>query len=375
MGIKRNEVPEPQWTKWDYAERIKHELFSSELWKETMDWNTIQEHVKRMESACQLIGRNCPARLFSAYADLLEANLYVLDDLFYFLTGIRIGCGEGLGIITAYSRLRFWNMGFYKEMKAIAGGLNRIEQHFLSCLPSSSKSGGNRAYAYAYAAYEGGEEDTEQVKNIIGFLDNYKTFTYTYDKTIEFANISGLVELYRQSKKGQEFIKPWRRDFAGSRDSLIAKLEKDPKLGLWVNKCTHLREDEDAVVQLFCDDIGILTNIEESCNVDNWLAILNILAVLQEYDELHAQSDPSITKPDKIDEEVLLTRLSVFFPVEAIAKRFVDAARTMDNRNTIALVKHYKEYGQCVDTSKALWELLHEAGLYTAKYSNWSAQI
>ena len=376
MGIKRSEVAEPQWTKWDYAELIKHDLFSSELWKRTMDWNTILKHVKKMEIACLLIDKNCPSRLFSAYADLLEANLYILDDLFYFFTGIRIGCGEGLGIITAYSRLRFWNMVFYKEMKAIAVGLNRIEQHFLSCLPSSSGSVEDRAYAYAYAAYEEGEEDKEQVKNIIGFLQNYRTLTYCFDKTIEFAHINGLVEQYRQSKKGQEFIKPWRRDFAGSRDNLIAKLEKDPNLGLWVNKCTHLREDEDAVVQLFCDDIGILTNIEESCNVDNWLAIITIIAVLQEYDEQHAPSEPPTTKPLKIDKEILLTKLSVFIPDEAIARKFVDAAtNNMNDRQIIALVKHYKKYGQCVDTSKALWDLLHEAGLYTAKYSNWSAQI
>ena len=133
MGIKRSEVAEPQWTKWDYAELIKHDLFSSELWKRTMDWNTILKHVKKMEIACLLIDKNCPSRMFSTYADLLEANLYILDDLFYFFTGIRIGSGEGLGIITAYSRLRFWNMVFYKEMKAIAVGLNRIEQHFLAC--------------------------------------------------------------------------------------------------------------------------------------------------------------------------------------------------------------------------------------------------
>ena len=301
MGIKRNEVQEPQWTEWDYAELIKHDLFSSELWKETMDWNTILEHVKRMESACQLINRGCPARLFRAFADLLEANLYILDDLFYFFTGIRIGSGEGLGIILAFSQLRFWNMGFYKEMEEISIGLDKIKQHFLACLPSSSESGGNRSYvyAYAYAAYEGGEEDKEQVKNIIGFLDNYKTLTYSYDKTIEFAKLNGLVAQYRQSKKGQEFIKPWRRDFAGSRDNLIAKLEKDPKLGLWVNKCTHLREDEDAVVQLFCDDIGFLADKDESCNVDNWLAILNIVAVLQEYDEQHAQPTEKLVRRAK----------------------------------------------------------------------------
>ena len=76
-----------------------------------------------------------------------------------------------------------------------------------------------------------------------------------------------------------------------------------------------------------------------------------------------------------MDKEVLLTRLAVFIPNEAIAMRFVEAVKDLNDVRTIALVKHYKKYGQCVDTSKALWDLLHEAGLYTAKYSNWSAQI
>ena len=81
----------------------------------------------------------------------------------------------------------------------------------------------------------------------------------------------------------------------------------------------------------------------------------------------------------KMDKEVLLTRLAVFIPNEAVAMRFVEAARTMNDRRTIGLVKQYKKCDQCVitkkNTSKALWELLYEAGLYTAKYSNWSAQI
>jgi hypothetical protein len=376
MGIKRNKVAEPQWDNWDYAERVKHDLFSSERWKETMDWNTILEHVKRMENACQMIETNYPTRLFCAYADLLEANLYILDDLFYFLTGVRIGSGEGYGMISAYLRLRFWNMGFYKEMEAIAEGLDRIEQHFKDCLQKFGYSG--RAYDYAYAAYDGEEEreDKNQVENIIGFLENHKQLFYNFDKTIEFAKFNGLVAQYRQSKKGQDFIKPWRRDFTGTRDSLIAKLEKDPKLGSWVNKCTHLREDEDAIVQLFCDDIGFLTNKEESCNVDNWLNILTVAAVLQEYDEQHGISSPVPTGYDKEADDELMLKLSLYFKDDDTAKRFLKSVRDMKNdTEIITLVKKHRDAKICTDTSKKLWKILHDANIYKAQYRNWMGQL
>ena len=107
MGIKRSEVAEPQWTKWDYAELIKHDLFSSELWKRTMDWNTILKHVKKMEIACLLIDKNCPSRLFSAYADLLEANLYILDLFFIFLPFLISSIRIGIGTIFYRSRTRW----------------------------------------------------------------------------------------------------------------------------------------------------------------------------------------------------------------------------------------------------------------------------
>ena len=95
---------------------------------------------------------------------------------------------------------------------------------------------------------------------------------------------------------------------------------------------------------------------------------------MQEYDEQHDVSAPIVMKPLKIDKEILLTRLSVFIPNETVAKRFVEAAHTMNDKAVVDLLKHHKANGQCLNMKKALWELLHEAGLYLAKYSNWSAQ-
>lgn len=424
MGIKRNEFTEPQWNDWDYAKIDKNNLFSNNLWKRTINWKLLLEHIKKTECACQPINVDIyPSRLFTAYIDILEANMCILNDIFYYETGIHPKAdNKDTWFITATHYLNFWNMDWYKEMKMIYDGLHRIENHLMKCLKQeplldianevSKKSNYARAfqittqesrflphysYAYSYAcnAYKDSKTDksalVDQIVNIVDIIEDYKTvlnfFININESAFSILNFEYLVKMFRQSGKGENFIKPWRRDYEGSRDSLIVKMEKDPELGPWVNRFTHLRNvyDEKTTIQLFCDDNYNVKNTEEAFNTDNWIRLLTIASVLQEYDEQHAtaiepeknndEQHTTATKPDEDDDEILLTKLSMFFKGEDIAKRFLDAARTMNDRQIIALVKHYKEYGNCTNTSKALWEVLHEAGVYTAGYSNWSAQI
>jgi len=194
----------------------------------------------------------------------------------------------------------------------------------------------------------------------------------------DFFDFPKLLALFRQCEKVQnDFIEPWRHDFGGTRDSLITKMEKDPKLRPWVHRYDHLSKKQTVQSQLFFDEKDIYdpVNKDECFNTDNWLSILTIAAVLQEYDEQQGMSTPTTIKPNLVNDEVFLTKLSIFIPNEVVAKRFVEAASTMNNKATIALVKRYQKNGFCLDTSKALYDLLHEAGLYTAGYSNWSAQI
>ncbi len=333
----------------------------------------------------------------------------ILDDIFCYETGIppKADTKETWFVFVTHY-LRFWNMDWYKEMKMIYDGLQRIENHLIKCLKQKPLSDiadeafkkihyasafqdflrepsddifHNCAYSYACEAYRDSETDkntlVDQIVNIVNTIENYKMvldyFININESAFSLLNFEYLVKMFRQSGKGNDFIRPWRRDFGGSRDSLIVKMEKDPELGPWVNRYTHLREgyNEKTTVQLFCDDDYNIKNIEETFNTDNWIRILTIAAVLQEYDEHHATA----AAPNKDDDEILLTKLSMFFKDEDIAKRFLDAARTMEDRQIIALLKHYKKYGNCTDTSKALWYVLNEAGVYTAGYSNWSAQI
>lgn len=85
-------MSEPQWHKWHYAIIDKDDLFSNKLWKHTMDWKGILMPIDNIKKLSQQINADMyPSRLFSTYIDLLEANMYILDDIFYYESGKRIG--------------------------------------------------------------------------------------------------------------------------------------------------------------------------------------------------------------------------------------------------------------------------------------------
>lgn len=410
MGIKRNEVAEPQWRPNDYARINKENLFSDELWGYTINWNLLLEQIKKTEEASQPIDRYIfPSRLFSAYIDILEANLYILDDLFYYQTGIRIGNMSNPNSVShAIFSLRFWMMDSYKKVEMIYEGLIRIENHLIVCLKQKpfseiadrlSKKGRyaselntidpttfvydylkQPAYSYACDAYRDSTTDqnamVNQIESILGFFENYKGLLsfFVNDFFLSAINIKNLAISFRQSKKGEEFIKPWRRDFEGSRDSLIVKMEKDPELGPWVNRYTHLREDENTTQLLFCDDCGFIKNKEEALNTDNWIRLLIIASVLQEYDEQH-QATAEVDNDDDEEYETLLLKLTPYFKDEATATRFLNSVRLMNDKEIITLVKKYRDGGLCTDSSKGLWKVLHDANLYKPLYKNWNAQL
>ena len=406
MGIKRNEAAEPQWTKWDYAVISKESLFSGNRWRKTPDWNIILKQVEKTRQASQMIDiRLYPSKLFFAALDLLEANLYMIDDMFYFLTGMRmIGTKPRSEVQNA---LGFWSMDSYKVLEQIQEGLIQAKSPLIECLKQeplwdislkviekytmSKYAIGTspipvqlineeRAYAYAREHYEADQIDQEaladQIANILELAGHFAFFFLCIYE--DFFDFPKLLDLFRQCKKAQSnYIEPWRHDFGGTRDNLIAKMEKDPKLRPWVHRYDHLSKKQTVHSQLFFDEKDIYdpVNKDECFNTDNWLSILTVAAVLQEYDEQHEISQQVATRPKLVDDEIFMTKLSIFIPNEVVAKRFVEAAYDMNNRATIALVKRYKKNGFCLDTSKALYDLLYEAGLYTAGYSNWSAQI
>ena len=397
-------MSEPQWHFGDYATIDKKDLFSNEFWKRTVEWDVLLEQIKKIENACQLLDKYVyPSRLFQANIDILEANMYVLDDLFYFLTGARVGNHpNNCSLLQNLYVLRFWNLDRCHEMDLISEELDRIEKHLMLCLKQRplweivdevvKKSrradelksinhdvhhftlSKDYAYAYAYEAYKESKPNKKavvnQIVNILNFLNNYQDIFRHFDKNVELVKFGTLLASFRQSEKGKSLVKPWRRDFEGSRDSLIAKMEKDPELGPWVNKYTHLREDEDVIAQLFCDDLGYFERNEESCNTDNWIRILTIAAVLEEYDEHQVMSAEASAK-----EEDTLLRLSLYIK-ENLAGKFLESAHTMKtDKEIIALVRQYYDNKMITGASKDLWSVLNDANLYKKTYKNWRDQL
>ena len=401
MGIKRNDVPEPRWIEYDYAIRSKEDLFSTKRWRQTVRWDIMLSHIEKTRQASQMISIVFyPSKLFFDSLDLLEANLLVLDDLFYSLTGIRIA-GTDPDSEEVLNKFGFWNMDCYQVLKKMSEELRQIRDSLLECLKlepiwdvslkvkeiESMYSGRigqapdircdtseRFAYTYACGHYHVAEIDKDalatQITNVLLLIDHYALFFYCiYGNHFDFTK---LLAMFCQSEKAQtEFIEPWRHDLGGTRDNLIAKMEKDPKLGPWVHKYDHLSKEKTVLEQLFYSekDIYYPTDEDECYNTDNWLSILTIAAVLQEYDEQH------IDATDAIDYETLVLKLTPYFRDEGTVKRFLAAVHGEKDTKVITFVANYYNNHLCTDVSKDLWEVLHQAKIYKARAKNWYAQI
>lgn len=400
MGFKRNEVAEPRWDFLDYAVKSKEDLFSAGRWGETVNWNIILKQVEKTRQASQMIDIDIyPSKLFFTAIDLLEANLLMVDDLFYYLTGIRITKTK-IFHEEVRNRLGFWNMDSYKVLNQIREGLLQANVPLVQCLrqepiwdislkvveksPMSAASigsapicpdpiSGREAYKYACEYYKAAEIDQEalatQIANIQDLIRHYRFYFWgIYGK---FTDFSRLLELFCQSEIAQtEYIEPWRHDFGGTRDSLIAKMEKDPKLGPWVHRYDHLPKMEDVHLQLFYDekDPSSPTNEEECYNTANWISLLTIAAVLQEYDEQHNETG-------KGEDPDLPLKLMRFFDDKETAERFLDSIRGMGDRHVINMVYKYYDKGMCSETSKDLWQLLYDSNYFKTKYRNWNGLL
>ena len=403
MGIKRNEVADPEWDEWDYAVRSKEDLFSKKRWKETVNWDIILKQAEKTRQASQMIDINLyPSTVFFAALDLLEANLYMIDDLFYCLTGMRMMTTKVMSE-ELKNKLGFWNMDSYKELEQIEAEFMQTKDILMECLKYEPiwdislqvkekyfwakhliedtpipKPYYLKEYVCSYvrAHYETDDIDQEarstQIATILELLDKYWIFFHIiYRIPIRFPK---LLAMFRQSQLAQtDFIEPWRHDFGGTRDSLIAKMEKDTELGPWVHRYDHLALDNHVPFWLLSGTKNFNGSVDKEAylNTDNWLSILTIAAVLQEYDELHqAESEAD----EDCDEDILL-KLELYFKDEASTQRFLKSVKDMNDTEIITLVKKYWQAGLCTDASKNLWRVLYEANLYKATYANWNKQV
>lgn len=337
MGLKRKEVPKPKWYMNDYADICTYDLFSNERWGETVDWDILLEQAKKIDAIVLLINRHdYRSELFLSYIDILEANLYIYDDLFYFLIGEHMGSDTNPNkafkkrIDNIYKRLFFWNLNCRDKIKQIHEELTLVLTHIVDLLNQKGLEvisnrvaeewcwGGylnshdndtydilwskDRALQYAIEPYKGRtilKPLVNQIVNALNILSNaIDLFRSDFDLPRDC--FPSLLEQFRNSEKGKNFVKAWERDLEGSRDFLIASMEKSSELSPWVHRYLHIRENESVIVQLFYDEVsGGMLNDEEYYNTNNWINILKIATLLCEYDERHSKPAMKVLRKSK----------------------------------------------------------------------------
>lgn len=420
MAIQRNEAAEPQWNEWDYAERSKHDVFSRESWNKTVQWGVLLEHVKKTTGICYLMYENTyPSSLFFAHIDLLEANIYAFGDLFYWLTGLNANTLDMDLHHQAIMHIRFWNMRFYKELRQIQQELQKINSLFIECLmqtplwdkliesPEWKNDGGfsgplplmdtsdwwteekelarHRAFEYVQEIYKMPEADeADFIQRIFKIFQRMNFFDGLLGSCgdCHCFMLGSLLSSFRESDIARSrYIKPWERYFSGTRDSLIDKMRNHPDLAPWVDRYLCIEGDPYVIGRFFYEEYSdgefsfLREPPEDYYDPKTWLSILTIAAVLQEYDELHGATSPTVTAADKHDDTALVVKLSLCFINEEVARKFLTAVRDMDDDLTIALVQSYQNQKLCTDTTIRLWRMLKDAGLYKASFSNWNKHM
>ncbi len=321
----------------DYADICTYELFSDERWGVTVEWDILLEQAKKINAITLLIDKNdYPSQVFLSYMDILEANLYIYDDLFYFLIGEHLGNNPNPDdaikkrIGNIYKRLFFWNLNCSNKICQIHEELTQALTNIVKLLNQKrlKKLGAlvgkkwcwgfylnsqdndafeitwsrDRALQYAIEAYRGRillNPLVNQIRNTLNILSNAIYF-FRFSLDLPRDCFPSLLEQFRNSEKGKNFIKAWERDLDGSRDYLTASMEKSAELSPWVHKYLHIRENESVIEQLFYDEVsGLMLNNEEYYNTNNWISILKIATLLREYDERHSKPAKKVSKKSK----------------------------------------------------------------------------
>ena len=342
-GLKICSLSEPQWFHGDYAEISKNDLFSEERWGKTVNWNVLYEQTKSISSIINLLDENIfPSTLFDTYLDILKANLDVFSNIFYFLTGEKIikesiFSDDTQCVKKILHRLEFWNLDCKEKIEQISTLFTQMDTRLTDILNSTSMqpvrslvnrhttpgstsvinsvSGKYRAYVYAFAEYkypynrDTAEKVAKKIIEIITAIDNYNILFGLIERLLPDLDFNYLLIEFRKSNRWRSLEKAWTPEMEASRDRLVDQLEKDPKLGLWVYRYLHLRDNENIITQLFYDEnTGEIIDKEKCYNTDNWISILTIAAILQVYDEFNKHNNAAVTnnyKPVKSFQEFI----------------------------------------------------------------------
>ena len=394
MALKRYTGLAPEWGPFEYATISRNELFSKERWKKTVEWDKLYDQTEQIAHALSLLVKApYPTQLFLSYIDILEANLYIFHDMFYFLTGGLLTDGiKNDSLDETWERLQFWNIDCHETIMKIAFSLSESKNTFRNilqrdeledvrnmldnyCEPESEELSAKcspedeSVYRYIKKIYEVKGLDItalcEQIETILLYLeqdtdDMWQWAHGWYVNCFLLDNFPSLLDKFANSEKGCKLVQGWEHELNKTREELIACLERDKNYKPWVYPYCHLSDKNDIIHELFTDEASSKEIDEEKLNnTDNWINILSIATILQEYDKR---------------QEIIGQLKPCFFNDEKETRSFYERIKGAEPKMITALVKKLVKDGIISDKSKKLHEILHKNGLYAPSYQNWNDQ-
>ncbi len=394
MALKRNTGIAPEWGTFEYATISRNELFSQERWKKTVEWDKLLEQTEMIAHALSLLVKApYPTQLFLSYIDILEANLYIFDDMFYYLTGGFLTDGIKIrSFDETWERLQFWNIDCHDTIMKIAISLSSSQNTFRNilqrdelqsvrnildcyCEPESEELSAKcppedeSVYRFIKKIYEMKGVNIialcEQINTILNILEQDTDFMFQwahgwYSDCFLLDKFTSLLEKFSSSEKGRKLVQGWEHELNKTREELIACLERDKNYQPWVFQYCHLSDKNDIIHELFVDENSSNEIDEEKLNnTDNWINIISIATILQEYDKRQELIDQ--LKP-------------CFHNNEKETRSFYEGIKGAEPKMITALVKKFVKDGKISDKGKKLYDILHKNRLYTPTYQNWNDQ-
>ena len=392
-----------EWILDQIKSRHPNAIFVQERWNQKIDWEGIEKQAKHIEILSAYLEENkLPPLLYKTYLDLLHTNLQILRDIFFVNTGFYLDIKEGgeLKEKEDFKKLRFWTLrdieattrlrelfeGFLR-CKCLRGFLddednywNEVEEKLRGAYSEEeiTRVIGQETFrnskfwsmTYALAPYENREGvsplNTEFQKSTVSlyissFFQLFFELSVIYQT--EEQNLPELVEELIHSEYGEYRMKGWRKDMNVSKDEFITKLESVPELKPWVRGVVAVLEEKQHIRSLFSEDGNPHEiNIAKCSNIDNWINVVVIAALLKEYDE---------------EQKIVRQLMPFFFFGERDVRDFLNRIRGAEPKMITSLVKKLEEETTLSEYSKtkSLYDVLHKNGLYPLSYQNWHDQL
>lgn len=382
--------------------RHSDDLFSIERWNQKIVWKDIEKQVEHVDALVTYLKEHkMPPLLFKQYIDLIHTSLQVLRDIVFVNTGFYIdpmAPGE-ISEQEGFKKLRFWTLSDLEVTKRLYKTFERLIKYSYTidtpkdedvwetveeCLKGAySKDEHERVLGeskfnhtsswcmeYAFAPYENREGvwnfGNEIQKNHVNmyihcFFSLFFQLSVIYQ--IEENSLSELVDEMKRSEYGENRIKGWRKDMNLSKEDFIEKLESVPEMKPWVKSVVAVLEEKQFIRSLFSkENTPYEIDLEKCSNVRNWMTVILIVALLQEYEK---------------EQEVVQEILPFFYMGEKDARDFLNRIRGAEPQMITALVKKLVDKDKMPDAlkTKSFYSVLKKHGLYTKSYENWNQQV